>query len=73
MTLIDQLKEKHPEILGWNIEKGESPEKKRINQSTETIKFVATSPDKKIQRHFIYTNFTDHRGSKTSWREENAA
>tara|TARA_R110000868_G_scaffold243863_6_gene499957 strand:- start:346 stop:567 length:222 start_codon:yes stop_codon:yes gene_type:complete len=73
MTLVDQLTEEYPEILGWNVEQGERHEKERINQSTETIKFVATSPDKKTQKHFIYTNFTDHRGSKTSWREESAA
>ena len=73
MILGNQLKKEYPEILEWNIEQGETHEKERINQSTETIKFVATSPDKETQRHFVYTNFTDHRGSKVSWREENAA
>lgn len=71
MTLVDELKKEYPEIAEWNIEQGESHEKERINQNTETIKFVAKSPDEKIKRHFVYTNFTDHRGSRKNWREEN--
>lgn len=70
MSLINKLKEKYPEIADWKIEQGDTHEKERINQSTETTEFITKSLDGKQQKRFTLTSFTDHRGNKESWREE---
>lgn len=69
MTLIDKLKKEYPEISDWQIKQGVSSEKERNNQSTEATEFIATSPDNKSIRNFVYTLFTNHKGSKESWSE----
>ncbi|MCB1782861.1 MAG: hypothetical protein KDI13_02605 [Alphaproteobacteria bacterium] len=69
MRLIDELKQKFPDITDWQVEQGKRHEKERINQSTETIEFLAISPDQTQKRRFIYTNFSDCEGTKESWRE----
>jgi hypothetical protein len=64
-----ELRVKFDIPVDWNVQKGETKEKERINQSTETTEFTATSPDGSIKRIFIHTNFCDHEGSEKSWRE----
>lgn len=53
----------------WKISQGETRERERINQSTETTIFTAASPDGENIKTYQYTVFTDHKGTKESWQD----
>tara|TARA_A200000113_G_scaffold206794_1_gene203956 strand:+ start:1388 stop:1594 length:207 start_codon:yes stop_codon:yes gene_type:complete len=66
----DTLREKFNIPQDWEISKGLTREKERINQSTEITPYTAMSPDRKNVRQFEYVNFCDHTGCKQSWIEK---
>lgn len=53
----------------WEISQGETREKEGINQSTEITIFTVTSPDGEDIKTYQLTVFTNHKGTKDSWRE----
>jgi hypothetical protein len=53
----------------WSVERVDTTEKERINQSVTETQFTAISKDGRVKRTFVLTGFCDHRGSKKSWKE----